>query len=165
MNDVVLSLGSNIGDKFFYLKEAIRLLNLKVGKVEKISSVYETEPWGMECDDAFYNIAVALQTELNPQQLLKENQQIEKELGRVRSSAGYASRTIDIDILFFNEEVIDTEDLIIPHPYIQKRNFVLAPLAEILPEFLHPVLNKNIKYLFEHSLDDCASQKIDKKLN
>ena len=160
MNNVVLSLGSNLGDKVFYLKEAVKLLNLRIGEAFLSSSVYETEAWGMVSDETFYNIVLVLKTEMNPFRLLKESMQIESELGRERVSEGYASRTIDIDILFFNEEIIETNELTIPHLHIQKRNFVLAPLAEILPEFRHPILKMTAKELLEISQDKCVAEKI-----
>jgi len=155
MNNVILSLGSNMGNKVSLLKEALRLLNLRVGEIVLRSSVYETEPWGMECNETFYNMATMLHTEMSPHQLLKEVLQIESELGRVRLSNEYASRTMDIDILFFNDEIINTNELIIPHPHIQKRNFVLAPLAEILPQYKHPVLKKTVEELLAESPDRC----------
>ena len=150
---VYLSLGSNMGDRQMFLQLAIGLITYRIGGVKQLSSVVETPAWGFE-GDAFYNTCVRVETALNPQDVLNELLAIESLLGRERNKAeGYQARTIDLDILFYEDKVIDTEHLNIPHPRMEKRNFVLAPLAEIAPDFKHPVLKQSIRQLAAESQD------------
>jgi len=130
---VYLSLGSNLGEKKANLEKAIQQLKNTPGiELEKISSLYETEAWGGVEQDSFYNIVIQVKTELEPYELLQRCQEIEKDLGRVRDLR-WGPRTIDIDILTYENFRISTKDLTIPHPYMEKREFVLAPLREIAP--------------------------------
>ena len=150
---VYLSLGSNMGDRQMLLQLAIGLITYRIGRVKQLSSVVETPAWGFE-GDAFFNACVGVETALNPQDVLNELLAIESLLGRERKKAeGYQARTIDLDILFYEDKVIDTEHLNIPHPRMEKRNFVLAPLAEIAPDFKHPVLKQSIRQLVADSQD------------
>lgn len=146
---VYLSLGSNFGDRIGYVQQATSLL----GGSEKInlirtSAFYETEPWGMDSENWFVNAVVEIKTSLSPQDLLAECQRIEMQLGRKREeSKEYSDRTIDIDILFYNKDIINEENLTIPHKFVHLRAFTLVPLLELIPNFEHPVLHKTISEL------------------
>ncbi|WP_303984452.1 2-amino-4-hydroxy-6-hydroxymethyldihydropteridine diphosphokinase [Niallia circulans] len=138
MNKVYLSLGSNIGDRLEYIREAVQMLhNQEETKVVNISSVYETDPVGYEEQALFLNIVIQVETSLNPLSLLEQCQKIESELGRKRIIR-WGPRTIDLDILLYNQENIVSEKLIIPHPRIEERAFVLVPLIEIAPDIKLP---------------------------
>lgn len=135
MHKAYLSLGSNIGDRQQAIMRAVELLDAGAGQVLKVSSLYETEPWGFHSDNLFLNAAVAILTTLTPKQLLSITQSIEREMGRTEkttSGGHYADRIIDIDILLYDEEKIDTPELKIPHPLMWERQFVVEPLKEIL---------------------------------
>jgi 2-amino-4-hydroxy-6-hydroxymethyldihydropteridine diphosphokinase len=152
--DLFISLGSNIGDRNNNLQKAIQLIADEIGQIVKLSSVYETEPWGFESIDNFLNMAIEVASNLAPEEILSKCLEIEQRLGRTRAhGSGYISRTIDIDILFYGDMIINSELLIIPHPHIANRSFVLEPLAEIAPEFTHPVLDKNMKELIKACTD------------
>lgn len=159
---VVTILGSNSGDKYRLIEQAISLLIKEVGEMTLASSYYETEPWGFIAEENFLNRVVVFETKLNAESFLHAALNIEKQLGRTRSTNGprYSSRPIDIDILFYGTEVINTPMLCIPHPRMQERNFVLTPLHEILPGFIHPVLHKSIQALWEECSDKSEVQKI-----
>ena len=141
-----LLLGSNLGDRLVYMDNARKLIKRKVGKLVAISSVYQTAPWGNEGQAAFLNQVIGVETKLTPEQLLKATQAIEKSEGRTPGEK-WAPRTLDIDILFFGDEVINTSDLTIPHPEIANRRFTLEPLLEVEPDLLHPVLKKTVRKL------------------
>ncbi len=160
MNTVVLLIGGNEGERLMFLQQAVEQIEKRVGEVLKKSSIYETEPWGFSAEQNFLNQALVVSTGKSPQETLKECLQIEENLGRQRLSEGYASRTMDIDILFFNEEIIQTTELEIPHPRLHQRLFVLLPLVEIMPDFIHPVLKKNISALLENCQDMLKVSKI-----
>lgn len=145
MTIAYIGIGSNLGDRFINLYTSIVLLTEK-SDVEKLSSVYETEPVGFENQPFFLNCAVEISTELNPQELLNELKTIENKMGRINTFRN-SPRTIDLDILFYGEQVTETDDLTIPHPRLQERAFVLVPLNEIAPNFIHPVLHKTINQL------------------
>jgi deoxyguanosine kinase len=150
---VYLSLGSNIGDRQLFLQLAIGLIIYRIGEVKRVSSIVETPAWGFE-GDAFYNACLSLETALSPQKVLEELIIIEKILGRKRKTTKeYQARNIDLDILLFGEKIIHSHNLSIPHPRMEKRNFVLAPLAEIAPETLHPILNKSLEQLYLETED------------
>lgn len=136
-----LSLGSNLGDREGNLREAMRFLKT-LGTIMAVSSFYETEPVEVEGSQPwFLNVVVALETELTPHGLLSGALEIERKLGRQRTSRK-AARTIDIDIVMFGETIVNAPGLVIPHPGMQRRRFVLEPLAEIAPQAEHPVLHK-----------------------
>jgi len=122
-------------------------LKNEVGEIAKLSSVYESEPWGFDCESSFLNQVLIIETENPPEKLLEQIQNIERKLGRVRNKKGFAARTMDIDILFYNDIVLNTETLKIPHPAIQNRRFTLLPLSEILPFKTHPIIKKTIEKL------------------
>jgi deoxyguanosine kinase len=146
MNRAFLCLGGNLGDRLENIEKAIVRVK-KLGKIVKRSSIYETEPWGQDSDLPYLNLCVELLTKESAGALMKALLKIEKELGRNRSSKLNTDRTIDIDILFFNDELIKTKLVQIPHPRLHLRNFVLTPLSEIAPKLIHPKLKKNISVL------------------
>ena len=145
---VYLLLGSNLGNRKEILDKAINLLSQKVGVVILQSKDYETAPWGITNQPDFLNLAVSIQTRLEPLQILEITQSIENQLGRVRKEK-WGARLIDIDILFYGNEIIDEPNLKIPHPLLQERDFALTPLVEIAPNFVHPVFGKTILELRE----------------
>ena len=140
---VYLLLGSNLGDREQHLRQAIEQLRV-LGEVTAVSSVYETEPQEMRGQPWFLNVAVALATELMPKQLLARMQRIEREAGRRRMQPK-GPRTLDIDMLFFGQAVMDTPTLVIPHPALHERRFVLEPLGEIAPDVRHPVFRRTVR--------------------
>jgi len=143
---VYLGLGTNLGDKEQNLNDAVMELSLEVGSVISLSAFYTSEPWGFNSANVFLNAVVLLETSLSPVQVLSKTQLIEKKLGRMgKSLAGYEDRLIDIDILLYDMLIIDQPSLIIPHPLISKRNFVLIPLTEIAPDLVDPVSGKKYK--------------------
>ncbi|MDL2283347.1 2-amino-4-hydroxy-6-hydroxymethyldihydropteridine diphosphokinase [Odoribacter sp. OttesenSCG-928-G04] len=161
MSSVTLILGSNSVYKKEIFQTALNRLGQSVGEITTLSALYETEPWGLESDELFLNQVVILKTSLSPETCLSICLSIEDELGRVRiPGVRYSSRTIDIDILFYDQQVIHTETLTIPHPRISERNFVLAPLNELLPDFMHPTLKKTIGELYKDSPDPLKISKL-----
>jgi 2-amino-4-hydroxy-6-hydroxymethyldihydropteridine diphosphokinase len=140
MATLYLGLGSNLGDRAQHLHSAISLLE-EIAAVEALSTIYETPPWGLCEQPAFLNAVVRLQASLSPLQLLRELQRIETQLGRKRKER-WGPRTIDLDILFYDDWTVETAELVIPHPLLQERAFVLVPLAEIAPKLCHPLLEK-----------------------
>ena len=140
MHQVYLGLGTNLGDKVWNLQEAVRLIGERVGTVTRQSSFIETEPWGFESEHTFLNAAICCETEKTPREVLLLTQQIERELGRTKKSTSlltpsllpsYQDRTVDIDILLYDDLTIDEPDLKIPHPLMHQRDFVMIPLEEI----------------------------------
>lgn len=134
MHKVYLSLGSNLGDRKYEIKRAVELIGERIGAVERVSSLYETEPWGFSSDNMFVNAAVCVSTLLTPRALLEATQAIERDMGRTAKSVNgqYHDRTIDIDILLYDNIKVDEPDLKIPHPLMNERDFVMKPLKEIL---------------------------------
>lgn len=157
-NTAYLLLGGNMGDRVSLLARAVGLINQKIGPVLKISALYETAAWGNQDQAAFLNQAIMVTTSLSATETLKQIQEIERELGRARIEK-WGSRTIDIDIIFFNGEQIDQPDLTIPHPHMQNRNFVLVPLAEIAAEYVHPVLQSTVASLQQQCRDTLEVKK------
>ncbi len=157
---VYIALGSNKGNKLQYLQSAVDAIYNKVGAIKKLSKVYKTPALGFDADD-FYNACIVVETELKPKRLLKILQAIEKGLGRAKkTTSGFESREIDLDILFYASEIIEEKHLTIPHPEIQNRRFVLEPLLDIVKDFTHPVLNKSIATLLEECKDDSSIEPI-----
>jgi 2-amino-4-hydroxy-6-hydroxymethyldihydropteridine diphosphokinase len=161
MNIVYLILGGNIGNIQENLEKTRALIDKAIGAITKKSAIFITEPWGNTDQPDFYNQAIELYTSLEPSVLLTELLNIEKAAGRVRGEEKWAARTMDIDILFYDQQIIHEHHLKIPHPYMQERRFVLAPLAEIAPEFKHPVLKKSILQLLEECPDHSAIRKLE----
>ncbi|MCH2023113.1 MAG: 2-amino-4-hydroxy-6-hydroxymethyldihydropteridine diphosphokinase [Saprospiraceae bacterium] len=159
MNTIYLALGSNLGNPQLNLIAAIESISQSIGKVEKCSSVYKTAAWGNEDQDDFYNQVVLVKTLLKPIELMNCCQQIEKKLGRI-SKQKWAPRIIDIDILFYNQLIFNHKDLVIPHPLIQDRNFVLVPLSEISEGYIHPANNKTIFMLKNECQDKLSIVKL-----
>lgn len=160
MAKVILSLGSNIEDRIKYLQTAIKSIENSIGEVVSVSSIYETEPWGVENQENYFNQCILVETKYNQLLLLAEILKIEESLGRTRVKK-WDSRTIDIDILFFNDLVYESEHLVVPHPHIQNRKFVLVPLNEIAPDFIHPLLKKSVKELLAETDDSGVVVRVD----
>ena len=140
-----LALGTNIGNKRRNMIPAAALLAERVGDVLALSGFYETEPWGFQSENTFLNAALQLETSLSPLELLKTTQEIEIEMGRTQKSNGaYHDRIIDIDILLYDNLVLQTPELTLPHPLMHERLFVMEPLAEIAPNVIHPVFKKPV---------------------
>ena len=159
-----LSLGTNQGNKLENLQQAINLIDDKVGAIQKISSIYKTAAWGFSGDD-FYNICIKVSTNLIPEILLNTLLYIEKELGRVRTNqVGYQNRNIDIDILLFDDEIIFSKTLIIPHSKMLERKFVMIPLAEIAPNVTHPLKKKQLNICLQNCNDSTEIVKISEQL-
>ena len=153
MARVYLGLGSNINDRIGYLKQALdEIEDLKDTKILKSSSIYETEPWGHKEQNSFLNLVVLIETSLSPLSLIAELKDIEIKCGRIKRDKWF-EREIDIDILFFDDIILKSELLEIPHPQMQNRRFVLVPLNEIEPDFIHPLLNVNMRTLLETGID------------
>lgn len=145
---VYLLLGSNLGNRKEILDKAVELLSQKIGLIILQSKDYETAPWGVTDQPDFLNLAVSIHTKLKPLEILEITQSIENQLGRVRKEK-WGARLIDIDILFYGNEIIDEPILKIPHPLLQERDFALTPLTEIAPNFVHPILGKTVLELRE----------------
>ena len=159
-----LSLGSNQGRKLNNLQEAIYEIAESIGAIHKISSVYKTDSWGFK-GDVFYNICIAVSTYLPPEELLKNILNIETKLGRKREQNNkYTNRKIDIDILLFDDEIVFSKNIIIPHPRMLERKFVLVPLAEIAGNTLHPIEKKTLTICLNNTIDTSEIHKISSKL-
>ncbi|MEA1784722.1 2-amino-4-hydroxy-6-hydroxymethyldihydropteridine diphosphokinase [Arenibacter sp. GZD96] len=164
MHTVYFSLGSNLGHKHFFLQKAILLMQEHLGVVQKVSPVYDSPAWGFSGDD-FLNACISLETHKSPEEVLSAVLFIEKQLGRVRSlESGYQPRTIDIDILYYDNLHLKGDDLQIPHPQMHLRAFVLRPLTDIAPQFYHPVLRKDTRNLVQECRDKSALNKASFKL-
>ena len=140
---VHLLLGSNLGNRKEILDKAIELIIQKIGIIISQSKDYETKPWGVTDQPDFLNLAITIHTKLKPLEILEQTQAIENQLGRVRKEK-WGARLIDIDLIFYGNEIIDEPNLKVPHPLMQERDFALIPLAEIAPNFVHPVLGETV---------------------
>ncbi|MGB4774578.1 MAG: 2-amino-4-hydroxy-6-hydroxymethyldihydropteridine diphosphokinase [Daejeonella sp.] len=159
MRYIYLLLGSNLGDRKQYLANAVQMLSNTVGPVIQQSSLYQTSAWGNTSQPDFINQVIYCQTGLDPYRLMEEIISIENSLGRERVEK-WGSRTIDIDILFYGNEIIHEKDLVIPHPHLHERRFTLAPLAEIAPQFIHPVFHQTITELYLNLDDNLQVKKL-----
>ncbi|GAB1450669.1 2-amino-4-hydroxy-6-hydroxymethyldihydropteridine diphosphokinase [Draconibacterium sp.] len=153
MHKVFLGIGGNIGNKADNFTKVYTFIKNELGEIVKSSSVYETPPWGFTADENFWNQVLIIETELSPNELLQKITEIETNFIREREVGKYNSREMDIDILYFDDLFIETENLIIPHPRIQQRKFVLVPLNEIAPDFKHPLLRLTSFQMLENCRD------------
>ena len=153
LETVFVLLGSNLGDRELLVNQASKMIGERCGKIVAKSRLYESEPWGFKSEHWFLNQVVKVETALSPDDLMKELLEIEKELGRDRSvpHEGYVSRPMDLDILYFGNEIIDTQMVTVPHPRLHERRFTLLPLCDIAPDFVHPTMKKTNLQL----LDEC----------
>ncbi|WP_348813360.1 2-amino-4-hydroxy-6-hydroxymethyldihydropteridine diphosphokinase [Flavobacterium maritimum] len=163
-HQVVLSIGSNQGNRLENIERCLQLIHLEIGTVIRVSRLYETPSWGFD-SEAFYNCALVLHTFSAPNKILSQVLKIEKKMGRIRTDAqGYQSRVIDIDLIVFDDQVIDSEKLQVPHPLMQNRKFVLLPIQDLNLNWVHPVLNKSIDELLEIT-PDASICKVVRSLN
>jgi 2-amino-4-hydroxy-6-hydroxymethyldihydropteridine diphosphokinase len=155
----ILHLGSNLGNRQEHLATAIRYIDRLAGIVVCTSDIYQTAPWGNTEQPLFLNQALVLDTQLSPSILLQRLQNIEHLVGRTPVAVRWSARTIDIDIIAIAQQIIHTDILTVPHPYMHLRRFVLAPLADICPQWVHPTLQKNIQTLYNECADSLAIHK------
>jgi 2-amino-4-hydroxy-6-hydroxymethyldihydropteridine diphosphokinase len=160
MKEVILLLGSNLGNKKEQLYEAENMVAGTIGKITKKSSVYISEPWGFKHPENFFNRIVIVNTKLKALEVLATCLSIERQMGRMRKKGIYEARTIDIDLLFFGEEIIHCKDLIVPHPQLHLRKFTLEPLCELVPDMIHPVLKKSLFQLLSICTDSSWVKRI-----
>jgi 2-amino-4-hydroxy-6-hydroxymethyldihydropteridine diphosphokinase len=153
MHTVFLLLGSNLGDRFQHFADAELLIVQQIGTISKSSSVYETAPWGFTEQPSFINKVIEVKTKLSPSETLKKILDIEVTLGRIRTEKWH-ERIIDIDILFYDDAMINRDNLKIPHPHLHERRFTLTPLNEIAADLIHPILKKTISELMTECDDD-----------
>ena len=153
MSKIYLSIGSNKGNRYSQIKEALNLIREDIGGITSISKIYETKSWGFESEN-FLNLCIAINSKLSPDKLLFSINNIEKKIGRKRDSQKMKAREIDIDIIFYSNRIVNQKELIIPHPSLELRNFVLVPLNDIASDFIHPILSKSVKELLESSNDE-----------
>ena len=151
MAEIYLGLGTNLGDKEANLNMAMDEIRKRIGEIVSLSAFYTTEPWGFDSQNSFLNAVCKACTSLSPSEILSVTQAIEKDLGRLKKSVGgqYSDRHIDIDILLYDGLVLNTPELVIPHPLMHQRAFVMEPLAEIAPELVHPVLHRSMKEILK----------------
>ena len=159
MSKVYLSIGSNKGNRSVLINKAIDEIEKKIGTIISRSSIYQSKSWGFDSND-FYNLSLLIDTDIEPKSLLINLKKIEKSMGREDIDGSYSDRFIDIDILFYDNIIIDSEDLKIPHPKIEIRKFVLVPMLEIADDYVHPILNKTIRQLN----NECDDQGIPLKI-
>ena len=159
MSKVYLSIGSNKGNRSVLIIKAVDEIEKKIGKIISRTSIYQSKSWGFDSND-FYNLSLLIDTDIEPKSLLINLKKIEKSMGREDIDGSYSDRFIDIDILFYDNIIIDSEDLKIPHPKIEIRKFVLVPMLEIADDYVHPILNKTIRQLN----NECDDQGIPLKI-
>jgi 2-amino-4-hydroxy-6-hydroxymethyldihydropteridine diphosphokinase len=166
MHESYLLLGSNQGNRERNIEDAVKAITQQAGVVSKMSSIYESEPWGFNAKNDFYNLALLLQTSYEPHALLNILLGIEKTLGRVRNNKpGYNSRVIDIDILFYDKLALESPVLTLPHPRIQERRFVLRPMMDLDPDYIHPVSGFSIAHILAGCEDNSKVEEIKKTEN
>jgi 2-amino-4-hydroxy-6-hydroxymethyldihydropteridine diphosphokinase len=161
---VYFSLGSNLGDKLGYLQKAVISLSEVFGKPLLISSVYETDGWGVDDHPAYLNAVICFDTQMLPEEVLEKILSVEKVHGRNRTLGVIAPRTLDIDLLFYDDIMLKKENLTIPHPLLKYRKFVLLPLAEIMGDYLHPEWGVSINELLERCDDHSGVRKTELSL-
>ena len=153
MRKIYLSIGSNKGNRYSFIKEALRLIQKDIGEVILISKIYDTKSWGFQSDD-FLNLCILIKSELIPAELIIKLKNLEERIGRERNNEKIEAREIDIDILFYSDEIVNQKDLIIPHQRLHLRNFVLYPLNDIAADFIHPILLKSVNELLNECKDN-----------
>jgi 2-amino-4-hydroxy-6-hydroxymethyldihydropteridine diphosphokinase len=156
MNKVCLLTGSNEDDRIRNLQKAKDFIGERIGTVSRESDIYETEPWGYKSEKYYLNQCLLIETNLSPEKMMEVILDIENTMGRRREKRKYRDRKIDIDILFYNDEKIRFRDITIPHPRLHERRFVLVPLSEIVPQYIHPVLGKTIENLLSECTDSLS---------
>ena len=152
MNQSILLIGGNLGPRELHLQEAVALIHAEAGAVTRASALYETAPWGKVEQPAYLNQALLIDTPLDAHALLVKVLEIEHRIGRIRREK-WGARVIDIDVIFYNDAVLSLPDLKVPHPQLQHRRFVLVPIAEIAPDWMHPTLHKTVRELLDVTLD------------
>jgi 2-amino-4-hydroxy-6-hydroxymethyldihydropteridine diphosphokinase len=159
---VYLGIGSNLEDREANLEEAVDRIGTLAGDIIRTSSIYETEPWGFSSENEFLNMVVEIETQLNPADLMDVLLKIESRLGRIKEKdeSQYTSRIIDIDILLYEDVIVNDVNLRIPHPLMEERKFVLVPLNEIAPDVVHPVLMKKISELLSTCSDTSEARMV-----
>jgi len=160
MRVIYFSLGSNLGNREELLSETRDFIHFNVGDIVVASDIYETEPWGMENVQPFLNQIIGVQSELTNAQIITEIAEIDQFYGRERSAEKYLSREMDVDVLFIDQEIIDLPNLSVPHPKIIDRRFILEPMVQIAPEFVHPAIQKTLAELLEICTDKCKVKKL-----
>ncbi|HKL67988.1 MAG TPA: 2-amino-4-hydroxy-6-hydroxymethyldihydropteridine diphosphokinase [Bacteroidales bacterium] len=160
MQEIFLGLGTNSGIRIKNLALAREKLGFLPLKVIGLSPVYESEPWGFRSPGKFLNQVIEIDSDLQPGELLRHIKQVEQEMGRKESGIRYTDRIIDIDILFYGSEMISFSDLVIPHPLLHRRRFVLKPMSDLSPGFVHPVFDRKISNLLDECEDDNSSPEI-----
>lgn len=160
MAEVYILLGGNVGDKSKIFEETKKLICERIGLITKQSSVYATEPWGFE-SDLFWNQAIIAVTALDPIEILEQSQAIEKSMGRTLKSDHYEARTMDIDLLFYDDLQLFTNNLTLPHPKMEERKFVLIPLSEIAPDKRHPGSGLTVSEMLQNCTDPLSVKRID----
>jgi len=151
---VVLLLGSNIEPRKKYLDSAIEILQEDIGAITLRSKIYESEPWGFEAKVRFLNIAIVINTDKSAKEVLKICLKTEQRLGRERKvEPGYSSRKVDVDVLYYGDEIVNLPELVIPHPRLHLRRFALIPLTDVVPDMVHPIFKKNQNELLEECQD------------
>jgi 2-amino-4-hydroxy-6-hydroxymethyldihydropteridine diphosphokinase len=160
MSKVYFSIGSNKGNRSQLINEAIDKIDISIGKVEQKSSIYETQSWGFKSNN-FFNVCLLIESSLSVESIFNKILKIEKDMGRLKSGNKYSDRCIDIDILFVEDIIVNSKNLIIPHPRLHLRKFVLTPMLDIAPDLIHPILNKSIKQLELECDDNDQPKKID----
>jgi 2-amino-4-hydroxy-6-hydroxymethyldihydropteridine diphosphokinase len=163
MNRAVLLLGSNTGDLPGNLNLALKLIAAKIGTINTLSHIYKTEPWGLTDQPFYYNQVVEVLTDFDAHRLMDNLLEIETDIGRKRTEK-WAPRIIDLDILYFNDEIVNERGLTIPHPHLHERRFTLAPLTEVFPEMIHPVLKKKNSDLLASLNDTLSVWKVNSKI-
>ena len=160
MHKIYLGIGGNIGNKQNNFKDVYQIIEKELGKIKISSSIYEAPPWGFQSNDTFWNSVIEIETLNSPEELLSKIHLIEEKYERKRGNERYSSREMDIDILYYDDIFIETEMLIIPHPRIHQRKFVLVPLNEIAPDFKHPLLRLTTIEMLENCRDESVIKKV-----
>jgi len=160
MHKVFLGIGGNIGNKQETFKKVYLLIEIRLGKINLVSSIYETPSWGFQSKENFWNQVIQIETKKTPEELLSTIYEIEGNFEKKRGNERYTSREMDVDILYFDDLFLETENLIIPHPRIHQRKFVLVPLTEIAPDLKHPLLRLTSIKMLENCRDESVIKKV-----